>query len=873
MSPDILAEALALCRAGYATIRASTDGQKKPLGSWEKYQVERPSEDQVTGWFKAGHHGVGIVCGQVSGNAEMLEFEGRAVAEGILAEWVEIMDASGLEKLREKLRGWIEQSPAGGYHIHYRVDGKPVPGNTKLARRLATADELADDPKDKIKVLIETRGEGGFVVTAPSNGTTHPSGEPWTLITGSPVATPVLTSEEHEALHDVCRMLDRMPEEQPPPPRQASGQDIGGRPGDDYNDRENWAQILDGWTAVYTRGSVTYWRRPGKNIGVSATTGRNDADNLYVFSTSTEFDAERPYSKFAAYTLLNHRGDYSAAAKALRASGYGDAEPSRVTTIHENPGEWPEPTPLGQTYPQPLPIDACGPVLGPMVTAIADQIQVPTDLIINMGLSVIAAAAQGCYRVQIENDWTEILSISSTTVAASGERKSPVMSMLTRSLVAVEDELREAARLQSAWANQQIKLAEERVTQARRRARDSKDSEYELKIALEELEALAPVPMPRLFADDATPEALMALMGEQNGSTAVLSSEPGFFLTLAGRYSSGVANLDGVLKATSGDPVRVDRKGGDPLIINEPCLSVCLCIQPGLLDELRRRPELRHSGLLARFLYVLPRPMVGRREVVTKSTQWSGESEPLQTGAESGIVGRGGHSEINSVDYVTPNKIHILETTTFISRIETIARASFLLRSPSTKSTKSTLSLDPEAQAVLTLFRKQLEPRLDLEGGDLGSISDWGSKLPGTAARIAAALTLLDDFDARTISGPVMDDATRLCDGYIPHALAVLNAIRGDGHDLSKARAILELIRRNSWSAFSRADVYRSLKNTSWLKLARDARERNDILDDELDILVDYGHIRPLPDDSSPGAGRKPGPRYEVNPVILGGDP
>jgi len=56
----------------------------------------------------------------------------------------------------------------------------------------------------------------------------------------------------------------------------------------------------------------------------NATNGCNESDNLYVFTTSTVFDAERPYSKFAAYALLEHGGDYSAAAKALAGLGYGD---------------------------------------------------------------------------------------------------------------------------------------------------------------------------------------------------------------------------------------------------------------------------------------------------------------------------------------------------------------------------------------------------------------------------------------------------------------------------------------------------------------------------------------------------------------------
>jgi hypothetical protein len=68
----------------------------------------------------------------------------------------------------------------------------------------------------------------------------------------------------------------------------------------------------------------TYWRRPGKRgPGHSATTNYRGLDYLYVFSVATVFEPEKAYSKFAAYTILEHGGDFSAAARTLAAQGYG----------------------------------------------------------------------------------------------------------------------------------------------------------------------------------------------------------------------------------------------------------------------------------------------------------------------------------------------------------------------------------------------------------------------------------------------------------------------------------------------------------------------------------------------------------------------
>lgn len=95
-------------------------------------------------------------------------------------------------------------------------------------------------------------------------------------------------------------------------------------PGDDYAARTSWADILEphGWRMVRRRGDIADWCRPGKAAGISATTNALGTDRFHVFSTSTDFDTTS-YSKLGALAVLEHHGDLSAAASALRARGYG----------------------------------------------------------------------------------------------------------------------------------------------------------------------------------------------------------------------------------------------------------------------------------------------------------------------------------------------------------------------------------------------------------------------------------------------------------------------------------------------------------------------------------------------------------------------
>ena len=330
MTAEVLQAALDFYNAGVSVVPASEDGSKAPIGTWKKYQVAAADLDQLNSWFSGKAIGIGIVTGAVSGNLEMLEMEGRAVASGLLDEAKDIAEASGLGELWSIIgNGYVESTPSGGLHWLYRIADEPVPGNTKLARR--------PGENGTVEVLCETRGEGGFVVTAPSSGATHPSGRPWQLLKGSPALIPMLSMEERNAIHSIFKALDAMPS------KEAIVQNLsqnvqnssGEKPGDAFNALGDWKEILKGWKLLYTAQGVSYWRRPGKDQGISATTGRNDGDNLFVFTTSTSFEAEKPYSKFAALAHLEYGGDFKETAKALRTMGFGSNSLPSIPTLGE----------------------------------------------------------------------------------------------------------------------------------------------------------------------------------------------------------------------------------------------------------------------------------------------------------------------------------------------------------------------------------------------------------------------------------------------------------------------------------------------------------------------------------------------------------
>lgn len=334
------AGALAWHDAGCSVVRVALDGTKRPDGPWKQYQTERAPRATVDTWFNTGHPGVGIITGAVSGHLEMLELEGRAVTEGLFVQMSEACERLHIGDVwRTITAGCAEASPSGGLHVFYRVP-TGVNGNTKLAQRPAREDEytpeetgLAAKGKQIIRGLIETRGEGGFVVVAPSTGAVHPTGKPYTFLQGGPATIPTITGEQRDLLHIAARSLDQMPAPTVTPepiiigePRRSDG---GISPGDDYNERGSWQQLLGdhGWTRVWGDATRTYWRRPGKNFGISAVTGGSEGDYFYSWTTSTVLPDEQAMSKWRVYAILEHAGNFHAAAKALKAAGYGQSPP------------------------------------------------------------------------------------------------------------------------------------------------------------------------------------------------------------------------------------------------------------------------------------------------------------------------------------------------------------------------------------------------------------------------------------------------------------------------------------------------------------------------------------------------------------------
>jgi len=326
--------AKALYDAGLSIVPIKCDGSKRPPIKWRQYSNYQMPWFQLRHWFrsKGKPSGIGIICGIASGNLEVLDFDEDA--ETIFPQWSNEVGCRMPDLLNELP---IVETPSSGFHLYYRCEA--IEGNQKLAQRKVG---------DELLTLIETRGQGGLVVAPGSPLITHRLRKPYHLLQGDLKKIPTISTYQRNYLHDIARSFNEYKEEQKPQQTDLDhncdqgrtqtnlclNSDKGNplflheeiwdcvdeRPGDRFNRLATWDQILEphGWTISHTRGNVIFWRRPNKyDEGHSATTGYG-GDYLYVFSSNAEpFDENTGYRKFTAYSILNHNGDRSQAAKSL----------------------------------------------------------------------------------------------------------------------------------------------------------------------------------------------------------------------------------------------------------------------------------------------------------------------------------------------------------------------------------------------------------------------------------------------------------------------------------------------------------------------------------------------------------------------------
>lgn len=608
------------------------------------------------------------------------------------------------------------------------------------------------------------------------------------------------------------------------------------RPGDVYNRdyAHKFRELVEskGWVYVYSAGRNDYYRRPGKREGHSACW---DGTTFYVFTSSdSHFEPERGYSLFSVYTILCHQGDPKAAAKELYKLGIGRLDkvgdvPARECELSSESTmmEWEEPVLLDNIELPPFEEEWLPDPFCKMVVAVAEATETPPEMAAFMGLAAVATSVQKKVVVEPREGYREPLSMWFLVAMEPGERKSAVTNMMTKPLFEWEERQLRKLKPEINKANIEAQNKAARINALRKKyatAQGSSLEEIGREIHEEENNSVVIPSPPQIVGQDITTEQAAVIMSRNGDKIGIISSEGVIIGNMGGRYSN-IPNFDLFLQGHAGDPVRVDRGSREPIKMLSPAVSIGLAIQPRVIKiEMSRGRGFRGKGLLARFMYALPKSRLGYRTL---------ETDPV------------------------PDSVGMKYQQMLLGLLNLEIQ-----QDGSGQDQPRVLRFSPAAYHIWQAFSRGVEKQLR-PGRRFEYMTDWAGKLPGAAARLAGLLHCIENADNQIsdqeISDATMERALGFAAFAAQHAIAFFDLL-GLDPDMENARIAWGWISRNRNSEFSFRDCFQGLKGGP-IKNVKQLRRA-------FELLVDRHYIR-LKEQECKGLGR-PSAKYEVNPSLTG---
>ena len=811
---------------------------KVPADRWTLEQLQPMHLADVGRRFRNGCN-IGLACGTGSGNLECLDFDDATLFRPFLDTVKSVNRA-----LWAKLDSCWQETPSGGNHLLYRCSAL-VGGNQRLAVSKRYQDAEGNTKQD---VLIETRGQGGQFLIAPSTAKPKHGGQPrpYTLH-GSIDAIPTITAEDVELLHGIARSFDEGGDQAREQEHQAGsrpGDIAGDRPGDRYNQTTDWHTLLAGygWRCLKTIGDREHWQRPGKT-GPEASATLHPLRGFYCWSTSTPLPVQKPLDKFAVYTHMEHGGDFTAAARALAAehapahhAGEQPPHPALAMALaaaldepSQPANDWPAPLPIiRHEAPDPYPVGALPETIGNAVQEVVEFVQCPVAVAAGSALAVVSTVAQGFTNVQRAEGLDGPTSISSITVADSGERKSTVDNLLAAPLRQWEQEQEVAIKPVvdrykadlAAWEAERdgLLLA---IKDAKKRGKDTGD----LKRQLRDLETTRPnrPKEPRLLFEDATAEALVNRLAHGWPVGGLLSNEGG--AVLGGhsmRKETIMANLSLLNVLWDGGTRRQDRKTEAAGSYTVRCvrLTIGLAIQEETVRTFLDGTGAlaRGIGFLARFLFAWPESTQGTRLFREPPSSWP-------------------------------------RLTRFHDRVRDLL-AQPLPMTDDDILDPQLLKLSPEAKTAWIDFHDQVEVELR-PGRDLAEARDVASKAADNVVRLAALFHLFEGDTGHHIGVEHINRASTIVTWHLHEARRFLG-------EIALTKEVRDAERLDTWllEQCRAKDTNRVLRSTILTHGPGSTRNKRS-LDAALAELREAGRIREI----------KEGRQHivEVNPTLLAG--
>jgi hypothetical protein len=360
------------------------------------------------------------------------------------------------------------------------------------------------------------------------------------------------------------------------------------------------------------------------------------------------------------------------------------------------------------------------PVLAKLAKSVDAHLQVPVEAPALMGMSVLSTAALGRFVVaDTEAGWFQPPIIRTLTLLRSGERKSDTVRIMAGPIRAAGRAMWAAHQEALREAEDQREKLDLQLEEVRGKLkRDATNRELlaqldGLKMQLSQLPDATANP-PQLLVSDATPEALLTALHDNEQCLGMLLAEDTLFGQAAGMYS-GSPNLGIYLSSYDEEEYIVNRVGTGVRMLPTPALSIGMLVQPHVLERAASIPGARDSGFLGRWIYAYPISRMGDRSI---------NSPALDQAA-----------------------VHAWDTA-----------VQGFLRMPRRPDEVPVVRIGSDARDNLNMFREWLEPHQREIVGRFAHMTDWTGKIAGTALRLSGIYHLAAGHD---INEPVSLETMR----------------------------------------------------------------------------------------------------------------
>jgi hypothetical protein len=564
---------------------------KVPSIEWKKYQNEIADNATLKEWFlEKKFPGIGIVCGSISGNLSILDFESNT----IYLEWLEKAQLEGHGDILDRS---VFVLSGKGVHAYFRLAAVPAAG-----RKLA----FGFDESGKKNLLIETRASGNYVMTPGSAAWCHPNRIEYAVMRPEFHIKDTLTINEDTwyAFTTIAESFNEIPaNEDEATVRTISKSFVDNSVSptvQDFNENCDIEKLLKetGFKLERTDGGKSFWQKPhSSNPGYHCTFNHEGSGRLFNFSAANEpLEENRSYSPFEVLALFQFDGDEFAAEMAIRDEGYG-------TDYWEDPEEIIHVLPAISQMQLGLLPDA----LRGRISDVSYRMQVPMEAVACAHLITIAAViGAGCaIRPKQHDSWQVVPNLWGYHVARPGFLKSPNRKEATKFLKPLEKEAEKRFKVEWAEYENELEVYKLKVDRLKVAAKKSKadTSAEDLRAALNAIPKPEEPKQRRYKSNEVSTQKMTELLEANQRGLLVETDELASFLARM-EQKEHQTDKGYFLQAWDGDGDYSDDKiGRGTTKAAHLCLSWLGCIQPDKLKAILKRTQhsLGNDGMIQRY--------------------------------------------------------------------------------------------------------------------------------------------------------------------------------------------------------------------------------------------------------------------------------